>query len=180
MNSEIMGSDINSLPSGNQSQYQSFSELDQNIGHSYDVNQPRMMPLNPIPSMRPYTDPAMQQQMPMEQQMQMPMEQQPQMQPQMEQEQPLEVEQQIEMDYPDKELKNKSLTGISNYVPEDLISPIVIIVLFIILSNPLIQNFIGKYIPQTNPDSNGVVSLMGVSIYGILMAALFVVVKKLV
>lgn len=63
-------------------------------------------------------------------------------------------------------------------VPAVLRDPIVILILFILLSQPVIKDTLGKYIPQINPDFEGKVSFTGVVIYGILFAALFALVKK--
>lgn len=68
--------------------------------------------------------------------------------------------------------------GIINKLPELLREPLIIIVLFFILSQPAIKSAISNWIPQTQTGDNGKVSMIGIIIYGIILAALFSVIKK--
>jgi len=65
-------------------------------------------------------------------------------------------------------------------IPAILREPIVILVLFIILSQPAIKDTIGKYITSINPDAECKVPFTGVFIYGVILAALFALVKKFI
>lgn len=56
--------------------------------------------------------------------------------------------------------------------------PLVIVVLFTILSQPVVKDNIARYIKQLNPDNTGRVPLLGVIIYGTILATLFTLVKK--
>lgn len=56
--------------------------------------------------------------------------------------------------------------------------PLIILVIYVILSQAIVKETIGKYINQINPNSEGQVSFTGVVIYGIILAALFVLVKR--
>lgn len=65
-------------------------------------------------------------------------------------------------------------------LPTNIREPIVILILFIILSQPGVKDTIGKYITSINPDADCKVSFTGVLIYGILLAGLFALVKKFI
>lgn len=68
--------------------------------------------------------------------------------------------------------------GYLSKVPKMLREPLIIVVLFIILSQPIIRDNIAKYVRQINPDLDGKVPFVGILIYGIIFAVLFVVAKK--
>ena len=68
--------------------------------------------------------------------------------------------------------------SILSKIPGILQEPIIILILYIILSQPSIQRGIGKYIKQVNPNASGRVSLTGIIIYGIILAALFALTKR--
>jgi hypothetical protein len=70
-------------------------------------------------------------------------------------------------------------SGYLSFVPEMLREPLLILVLFILLSEGTIKDFISNYVDQLNPDNVGVVSRVGVVIYGLLLATLYVLAKKL-
>ena len=70
--------------------------------------------------------------------------------------------------------------GYLSMVPEMLREPLIIFVLFMILSENVVKDTISRYVQQIAPDMTGRVSRTGVIIYGVLLATLFVVVKKLV
>ena len=72
---------------------------------------------------------------------------------------------------------NKS-GGYLSFIPEILREPLIILVLFILLSEAFVQENIGKYIPQVNP-CEGKVSRVGVVIYGIVLVILYMILKKL-
>lgn len=77
------------------------------------------------------------------------------------------------------ENKKEQNNGILKSVPIILREPLILVVLFVILSQPVVKNFIGKYVKQINPDESGVVPLVGITIYGAILATLFVLSKKL-
>ncbi len=82
------------------------------------------------------------------------------------------------MEVSDEENSKKS-GGLLSFVPPLLREPLIIVVLYVILSEAFVKNTIGKYVPQINPDFTGRVSRTGVVIYGILFAVLFMVARKL-
>ncbi len=75
----------------------------------------------------------------------------------------------------DDDEENKYLV---DYVPKIVREPLLILVLFVILSQPTVKDIIGKYVKQIVPDAQGKVSMTGVVIYGTILAVLFFVIKK--
>lgn len=65
------------------------------------------------------------------------------------------------------------------HIPKLLQEPLLLLIIYIILSQPLVRDNIGKYIKQINPDETGRVSLMGIIIYGTLLVVLYSVTKML-
>ena len=63
-------------------------------------------------------------------------------------------------------------------LPVMLREPLLILILFVLLSQAFVKDNLGKYIKQINPDMEGKVSLAGVVIYGIVLATLYAVAKK--
>lgn len=55
--------------------------------------------------------------------------------------------------------------------------PLLIVVIYLILSQEFVRNNIGKYITYINPDENGNVSNIGFCIYGLILAVLVVFFK---
>lgn len=79
----------------------------------------------------------------------------------------------------DKNIQEKEETssGILN-IPKWLREPLLILVIYLILSQTIVKDTIGKYIKQINPGTDGSVSFVGVLIYGIILAVLYVIIKK--
>lgn len=67
--------------------------------------------------------------------------------------------------------------GFLSFIPEILREPLLILVIFVIMSQPFIQQNIGNYIKQVNP-IGGRVSLVGIVIYGTIFAIVFAVLKR--
>lgn len=67
-----------------------------------------------------------------------------------------------------------------NFIPEVLREPLLIVVIYIILSQPFVKESLGKHIKQINPNAEGVVSFTGVLIYGVLLAVLYALAKKFI
>lgn len=74
--------------------------------------------------------------------------------------------------------ESKEKYNITSYIPEGLKDPLIIIILFFILSQPVVRETIGTYIQQINPDVEGKVSPTGVIIYGIILAGLYYLIKR--
>lgn len=71
-------------------------------------------------------------------------------------------------------------TGLNLFsnIPPILREGSLILILFIILSLPVVKDNIGHYIKQINPDTEGKVSMSGIVIYGIILAVLYMLINK--
>jgi hypothetical protein len=72
-----------------------------------------------------------------------------------------------------------SSNGLLSGVPSMLREPLLFLVIFLILSEAVVQENLSKYIPQLNAGSNGTVSRAGVLIMGVILVTLFAISKKL-
>lgn len=79
-----------------------------------------------------------------------------------------------------KEEKEEGFQLFGDSIPAYVKDATVILVLYIILSQAVVRDSFGKFIPQLNPDSEGKYSFSGVLIYGIILAVLFVLVRKFI
>ena len=78
----------------------------------------------------------------------------------------------------DDEDNNKS-SGVLNFIPIKLKEPLLIIILYVILSQSFTKKIIGKYITYVNPKSNGNMTFVGVLIYGVILAILYMILSTL-
>lgn len=69
--------------------------------------------------------------------------------------------------------------GLSEMIPKCMWDPLLVLVIYIILSQSAVRNFFGKYISQLNADYEGNVSFSGILIYGIILVVIYAIVKKL-
>jgi len=67
--------------------------------------------------------------------------------------------------------------GYLDKLPIGFKEPLIILVLYIILSQSFVKDSIGRYITQINEDITGKVSMTGVIIYGTILASLFYLTK---
>lgn len=74
--------------------------------------------------------------------------------------------------HPDMERRVRKPEGFMSKVPEILRDPLLVAVVYIVLSQPAVLNFFANYIPQLKA-SDGVVSTIGVIIYAVIVAAVF-------
>jgi hypothetical protein len=72
---------------------------------------------------------------------------------------------------------NKNEVSIKSTIASFLKEPILLWVLFIILSIAPVKDMIGKYISVINPDENGVVGMAGVASYGLILVVLFTIIR---
>lgn len=75
--------------------------------------------------------------------------------------------------------KNNKMSLIDK-IPEVLRDPIIIIILYIILSTDVVKKTLATYIPQIRTTSDGGVLFIGVLIYSIILGVSFAVVKKVI
>ncbi len=70
-------------------------------------------------------------------------------------------------------------SGFLSWLPPAVLESLVLIFIFVILSQPVVRDTLGRYIKQINPDASGNVSTLGVVIYGTILAVLFQLSKRL-
>ncbi len=64
-------------------------------------------------------------------------------------------------------------------IPNNLKDPLLLLIIYMILSQSSVRQLFGKYITLINPDQEGIVSTVGVLIYGLIMVGMFMLIKKL-
>lgn len=57
---------------------------------------------------------------------------------------------------------------------------LILLTLYVILSQPFVLRTASGYVRQLNPNEDGVISMTGIIIYGLILTILFIVVRKLV
>jgi hypothetical protein len=65
-------------------------------------------------------------------------------------------------------------------LPYDFKDPLLLLIIYFILSQAVIRQFFGNYISFINPGEDGVVSQIGIIIYGSIMILLFMLIKKFI
>ena len=80
----------------------------------------------------------------------------------------------------EKPKKKKTKSSFFNFsIPEMVKDPILIWVIFMLMSQNFFKKLIGKYITQINPNDEGVVSFTGVAVYGLILVVLYTLIKLL-
>jgi hypothetical protein len=80
----------------------------------------------------------------------------------------------------DKRIKSTTVVKKTSRIPAYLQDPLLIWIIFIIMSQNFFKQLVGKYIPYINPDEDCKVGFFGVAIYGFLFAVLFMVIKFII
>jgi len=88
------------------------------------------------------------------------------------QEQPQPKQQKIKEVPPVKE-------GAMNKIPIFLREPIIIVIIYVILSLDVVRKTLSTYIPQIKPSADGNVLFVGIVVYAMVLAISFVVAKRL-
>lgn len=82
-----------------------------------------------------------------------------------------------------KKLKKKTNKNsdkiMKRYVPDIFQEPLIIAVLFIILSLNVVRKTLGAYIPQANLNEDGSIAFTGIVVYAIILSIGYLVLKKL-
>lgn len=63
-------------------------------------------------------------------------------------------------------------------VPDMIREPLLILVLYVVLSQRFVRDNVSKYLPQIEPDSRGEPKMIGIVIYGTILATLFFLSKR--
>lgn len=61
-----------------------------------------------------------------------------------------------------------------------LLEPILLISLYVVMSQPTINQFASKYIPYLEPNDDGEVELGGIIIYGTILTSLFMILRRVI
>ena len=75
---------------------------------------------------------------------------------------------------------NSKIKSSDSYIPEILKEPLLIIIIYVIMSQGFVRKSIGSYISYINPNQDGYVSLIGYITYGTILALLFMFFKKII
>lgn len=70
--------------------------------------------------------------------------------------------------------------GLTLKVPYNLKGPLFLLIIYFIMSQAPVRQLFGKYIPYLNPDSDGIVSQIGIIIYGIILVGIYMAINKFV
>jgi hypothetical protein len=88
--------------------------------------------------------------------------------------------QDTESEEEEKPKKKKSKGSFFNFtIPEMIKDPILIWIIYVLMSQNFFKKLIGKYVTQINPNEEGVVSFTGIAVYGLIMVVLFTLIKFL-
>jgi hypothetical protein len=80
----------------------------------------------------------------------------------------------------EKPKKKKSKGSFFNFtIPEMIKDPILIWVIYMLMSQNFFKKLVGKYITHINPNEEGVVPFSGVAVYGLVLVVLFTLIKFL-
>jgi len=63
-------------------------------------------------------------------------------------------------------------------MPPILVESLIILLVYVLISQPYVRDTIGKYIKQINPGAKRDASLTGIIIYGLILVVLYAVIKK--
>jgi len=77
----------------------------------------------------------------------------------------------------EENINQKSRTD--SYIPDILKEPLLLIIIYVVLSQGFVRKGIGSYISYINPGQDGYVSFIGYVIYGTILAILFMFFKKI-
>lgn len=64
-------------------------------------------------------------------------------------------------------------------VPDYLREPLIIFVIYMILSFDVVKKALASYIPQLKPSTDGNVQIVGIAVYGMILGIIYSVMKKL-
>jgi hypothetical protein len=75
------------------------------------------------------------------------------------------------------DIKNKN---VNTYIPYFLKDPIIIIIVYVIISQPFVKKTLSNYITHLHVKSDGSNNIIGQLIYGTILAFLFLLIKKII
>ena len=86
-------------------------------------------------------------------------------------------EEEDEDEVEEKPKKKKSSNEFNYNIPEMLKDPVLIWLIYMLMSQNFFKNFVGKYLTSINPNEEGVVTVTGVAMYGLILVALYTLIK---
>lgn len=75
------------------------------------------------------------------------------------------------------EKPKKKKTSNTQTIPELLKDPILIWLIYMLMSQNFFKNLVGKYLTTINPNEEGVVSFSGVAMYGLILVTFYTLIK---
>jgi hypothetical protein len=84
----------------------------------------------------------------------------------------IQMDQMVEQTIP----KEPKLSIIKN-IPEFMREPLLIVIIYLILSLDIVKKTLANYIPQIKP-TDGNVAILGIIVYALILAGLFMTAKK--
>lgn len=79
-----------------------------------------------------------------------------------------------------EEISHKHENRFISGIPKILREPLLILLIYIVMSQSVVRESLGKYFNQLNPDSEGKISFWGILIYGIIIAVIYAILKKFI
>lgn len=77
----------------------------------------------------------------------------------------------------EEEITNKR--SINSYIPNFVKEPLLLIIIYVIMSQEFVHKMLSNYIPYVNVNDEGRVPLLGIIIYGSIMAVIFMFFRKI-
>lgn len=78
-----------------------------------------------------------------------------------------------------KQKPQHEANGVVKKIPVFLREPLIIVVIYVILSLDVVKRTLASYIPQLKPSADGGVMFVGIVIYAMIIAISYAVIKKL-
>jgi hypothetical protein len=91
------------------------------------------------------------------------------------------IDSEIDTDTESTEIEevNESKKNLSTYFPDSVKEIVLLVILYVTLSSEFVKGNVGKYIKYINPRQDGTISMIGILIYGIMLASVFALSKRI-
>ena len=77
----------------------------------------------------------------------------------------------------EKPKKKRSYDSLNYNIPEMLKDPVLIWLIYMLMSQNFFKDIVGKYLTSINPNEEGIVTFTGVAMYGLILVAIFTLIK---
>ena len=78
-----------------------------------------------------------------------------------------------------KDDKKEKKETFMDKIPEILREPLIIVVIYMLLSTNIVKKTLSAYIPQIRPTGDGNILFVGIFVYALILAICFIILKKL-